>query len=232
MGISVSITCPAWFANKAGRAVPGLPPGAAGLGESSTWLPGCGIKEGNARLPGCGVRSGLQLVPQVCAIWGGFQDGDLPEARPPATRHRQGAPQLGTHPPGPGARNCPPEAADHLPVSFRCAIDEKCAKAHLRPSARTLTDPGAHPRARPSLRRGSGGRAWFCEITRRPSPAGHTAPAPSPSPTPVPAPHLELARPPSLSGTWNMSPAAPCLVVCRAAVPARQRAARGSPARA
>lgn len=76
----------------------------------------------------------------------------------------------------------PPKQQTTLPASFRCAIDEKCAKEHLRPSAQTLADPGAHPRVRPSPRRGSGGRGFV----RSPAglPAGRTAPSPSPTPAP------------------------------------------------
>lgn len=150
---------------------------APGLGEGSTWL------------PGCGVRSELHLVPQVCGIWGGFQDGDLPQ-RP---AHQPPGSSTGTTrvPRSPAHTRlvrahgtAPPKQQTTLPASFRCATDEKCAKEHLRPSAQTPADPGAHPRVRPSPRRGSGGRGFV----RSPAglPAGRTAPSPSPSPTPAP----------------------------------------------
>lgn len=68
-------------------------------------------------------------------------------------------------------------------------------------------------------------RPRLCEVTRRP-------PASCAPPVPAPALHLEPARLPSLSGTWNMSPAAQQLLACRAAVPARPRAAQGPPSTA
>lgn len=199
-----------WLQNE-GRAAPTSPN--CGIRRGLCWLRGFVIGGGTAWFQGCGIRR------KAPGWW------PSPEALPRASQAPAQAP--GRQLAAPAALHTPallqlpalpnPEAADHSAGVSRARYGRGTQGG--APRALSL-DPGGHiPYVHPSLPRGGRGSVK--------SPA--SLPAGCAPPVPAPALHLEPVRLPSLSGAWNMSPAAQRLLAGRATVPARPRATRGPP---